>query len=209
MDRQTDWTIDGCRSAERERGGVRQQWCLSAGLSGQDYVSVCPRQSCSEGGLGLQTCSPAGLPLAAWLSSSQTLHWTSSRTPTHLHLVLCTNYSVIHVEKHEFIWRTEPMSCSLLTNMRVSVLKMAVIDMLWIHIFHHHPPALTSAVRPDKFQHLRARILLPQILSSVPGAASLDEQHEVWHIFVPVSLIDRGWILLNCAGELAQILLKF
>ncbi len=100
------------------------------------------------------------------------------------------------------------MSSSLLiSNISVTVLKITIIDYVFINSVFSL--ALNSAVQPDKFQHLRARIPLPHILSSVPGAALLDEQHEVWHIFVPVSLMDHGWILLNCAGEFVQILLKF
>lgn len=81
------------------------------------------------------------------------------------------------------------------------------------HAIYSYIP-FAPLLSPRQFNRTNSNIseqgfFFPQILSSVPGAALLDEQHEVWHIFVPVSLIDRSWILLNCAGELAQILLKF
>lgn len=101
------------------------------------------------------------------------------------------------------------MSSSLLMNIRVTVLKMAIIDMLYIHIFHLPPCSHLGSSSGQIPTSQRKDSSSPQKLSSVPGAALLDEQHEVWHIFVAVSLIDCGWILLSCAGELAQTLLKF
>lgn len=56
------------------------------------------------------------------------------------------------------------MSSSLLiSNITVTVLKITVIDIYYVFIYSVFPLALTSAVQPDKFQHLRARIPLPNI----------------------------------------------
>jgi len=144
MDRQNDRQTDRCRSVEREVSGGRIM-CLYApgravprGIRPPDLL------------LGWITahCLPALYGTAETQSSSSpTHHW-------HLHLVLCTNYTAIHVEKHAFIWVTELMSSSLLiSNISVAVLKITVTDILCIHKFHFFPLLL-----PRQFNRTNSNI---------------------------------------------------
>ncbi len=143
MDRQNDRQTDRCRSVEREVSGGRIMCLYARGRAVPRGIRL------PDLLLGWITahCLPLYGTAETQSSSSPTHHW-------HLHLVLCTNYTAIHVEKHAFIWVTELMSSSLLiSNISVAVLKITVIDILCIHKFRFFP-----LLSPPQFNRTNSNI---------------------------------------------------